>query len=162
MWGNMFTGVLILANYGIILFGSLGMTGYMTLLLLALLVTASFPGNVVTALTIDRFGRRTFLLIGVSGILVSLIFECALEAEYLGSNNTAGHRAAVFFIYFFVLFWSTFVDATQYLYLSEIFPTHIRGQGVAAGMFSYFCAAIVFLLLGRLRWRRSRGNSTTC
>lgn len=144
----MVLGVLILANYGLIIFAKLGMTGYMPLLLLAVLVTATFPGNVFTALTIDRFGRRTFLLIGISGILMTLIVECALEAEYLLSTNKAGQRAAVFFIYLFAIFWSSFVDATQYLYLSEIFPTHIRGQGVAVGMFSYFGAAIILLVAG--------------
>jgi MFS family permease len=148
MWGNMFTGVLVLANYGIILFVQLGMTGYMPLLLLAILVTITFPGKVTTSLTIDRFGRRTFLLIGISGILVTLILECALEAVYLGTTNKAGQRAAVFFIFLFAIFWSTFIDATQYLYLSEIFPTHIRGQGVAVGMFSYFGAAIILLVAG--------------
>lgn len=57
MWFNMFTGVLIIANYATIIFTNLGLEGYMPLLLLALWVTASFPGNVVTALYIDRWGE---------------------------------------------------------------------------------------------------------
>jgi MFS family permease len=140
--------VLIIANYAVILFTQLGLSGYMPLLLLGVWVSASFPGNVFTALCVDRFGRRRFLLIGISGILVALICECALEAVYVGTTNKAGQRAAIFFIYFFILFWSSFIDATQYLYLSEIFPTHIRAQGVAVGMFNLFAASIVILVAG--------------
>jgi hypothetical protein len=148
MWGNMFTGVLFVANYSIILFGELGLDGYMPLLLLAALLTMTFPGNILTALLIDRWGRRNFLLLGISGITVSLILEAVMLAQYLDTTNKAGQRAGVFFIYLFTAFWCTCVDATQYLYLSEIFPTYLRGKGVAVGMFSYYCASIIILVAG--------------
>ncbi len=148
MWGNMFTGVLFVANYSIILFGQLGLGGYMPLLLLAALLTMTLPGNILTALLIDRWGRRNFLLLGISGIVVSLILEAVMLAKYLGTTNKAGQRAGVFFIYLFTAFWCTCVDATQYLYLSEIFPTYLRGKGVAVGMVSYYCASIIILVAG--------------
>lgn len=120
----------------------------MPLLLSALWVTISFPGNVFTAFYIDRLGRRLFLLTGLGGIIVTLCFECALQAQYLSSTNAAGQRAAVFFLFLFIFFWSTFMDATQYLYLSEIFPTHLRSQGVALGMVGLYTAAVVILVAG--------------
>ncbi|TKA64505.1 hypothetical protein B0A49_11639 [Cryomyces minteri] len=148
MWFNMFTGVLIIANYAVIIFGQLGISGYLPLLLLAIWTTVSFPGNVITALYIDRLGRRVFMLVGASGILVSLIMECVLQALYAGGTNKAGQRAAIFFIYLFIVFWSSCFDATQFLYLSEIFPTEVRGQGTALGMFNWFAAQIVILCAG--------------
>jgi len=63
------------------------------------------------------------MLLGASGILVSLILECVLQAVYTNSNNAAGQRAAIFPIFLFICFWSSCFDATQYLYMSEIFPT---------------------------------------
>jgi MFS family permease len=141
-------GVLIIANYGVLLYVSLGMKTYMPLLLSALWVTLSFPGNVFTAFFIDRIGRRIFLLTGLGGILITLACECAMQAQYLGTTNEAGQRAAVFFIFLFIFFWSTFVDATQYLYLSEIFPTHIRSQGMAVGMVGLYTASIIILVAG--------------
>ena len=57
-----------------------------------------------------------------------------LQALYTGTTNAAGQKAAVFFIFLFIAFWSSCIDATQYLYMSEIFPTDIRGQGTAVGM----------------------------
>lgn len=148
MFGNQFTGVLIIANYGVLLYQSLGMKTFMPLLLSALWVTASFPGNVFTALFIDRIGRRTFMLIGISGILVSLILEAAMQAQFLGTTNTAGQKAAIFFIFLFIFFWSSFIDASQYLYLAEIFPTHIRSSGMAVGMVGLYVASIILLVAG--------------
>ncbi|PGH03418.1 hypothetical protein AJ79_07384 [Helicocarpus griseus UAMH5409] len=148
MFGNQMTGVLVIANYGVLLYASLGMKTFMPLLLSALWVTASFPGNIFTAFFVDRLGRRFFLLTGLGGILLSLIMECWTQAQYLGTENVSGQKAAVFFLFLFIFFWSTFVDATQYLYLSEIFPTNIRSQGMALGMAGTFGASIIILVAG--------------
>ena len=148
MFGNELTGVLIIANYGVLLYSSLNMAAYMPLLLSALWVTLSFPGNVFTALFIDRIGRRKFLLIGLSGILVTLILETVMQSLYLATNNYAGQKAAVYFIFQFIFFWSSFIDASQYLYLAEIFPTQIRSSGMAVGMVGLYSAAIILLVAG--------------
>lgn len=99
MWGDMFMGPIFIANYGVILFTQLGLKGYVPLMCLSFLVTATFPGNVITALYVDRFGRRIFLLIGCVGITLCLMFETLLQALYLDGDNIAGQRAAVFFIF---------------------------------------------------------------
>ncbi|KAI2060022.1 hypothetical protein LOZ43_001862 [Ophidiomyces ophidiicola] len=148
MFGNQFTGVLVIANYGVLLYASLGMKTFMPLLLSALWVTASFPGNVFTAFFVDRLGRRFFLLTGLSGLLFCLVMECWTQAVYLGTDNAAGQKAAVFFLFLFIFFWSTFIDATQFLYLSEIFPTQTRSQGMALGMVGTFSATIIVLVAG--------------
>ncbi|EEP80107.1 predicted protein [Uncinocarpus reesii 1704] len=158
MFGNQFTGVLIIANYGVLLYASLGMKTFMPLLLSALWVTASFPGNVFTAFFVDRLGRRFFLLTGLSGILVTLVMECWTQAVYLGTDNAGGQKAAVFFLFLFIFFWSTFLDATQFLYLAEIFPTHIRSQGMSLGMAGMFAASIIVLVSGpialdHIKWK---------
>ncbi|MCJ1371043.1 hypothetical protein MMC20_002258 [Loxospora ochrophaea] len=124
------------------------MKTFVPLMLSALWVTASFPGNVFTALFVDKLGRRIFLLTGLGSIVVTNIFEIAMQAQYLGTSNTAGQKAAIFFIFLFILCWSSCLDATQYLYLSEIFPTHIRSQGVAVGMVGLYLATIILLVAG--------------
>lgn len=102
MFFNMFTGVLLIANYAVIMFTNLGLSGSTPLLLLALWVSISLFGNIITALFIDKFGRRSFMLVGISGILVSLICETILQARFNGTGNRAGQRAAIFFIYLFI------------------------------------------------------------
>lgn len=138
----------MIANYGVLLYTSLGMKTFMPLLLSALWVTSTFPGNVFTALMIDKLGRRTFMLIGLFGCMTANIFEAAFQAEYLGGTNKAGQKAAIFFIFLFVLFWSSFLDASQFLYLSEIFPMHIRAEGMALGMSGLYLADIAVLIAG--------------
>ena len=94
--------VLIIANYGVILYVSLGMGGFMPLLLSALWVTSTFPGNILCAFFVEKVGRRPFLLTGLIGILICLICETALQATYLGTDNRAGQNAAIFFIFLFM------------------------------------------------------------
>jgi MFS family permease len=130
----------------------------MPLLLSALWVTATFPGNVFTSLMIDRLGRRTFMLIGLAGTMVANILEAALQAQYLGTTNVAGQKAAIFAIFLFIFFWSSFLDASQFLYLSEIFPMHIRAEGMALGMSALYLADIIVLVAGpialdNIKWK---------
>jgi MFS family permease len=135
-----------MTNYGVLIYASLGLTGFVPLLLNACWTSFTIIGNTWTALYIDRFGRRTFLLIGATGCIVSVTFLCALTAEYLGTDNKAGLRAAVFFVFFYIFWWCFFVDATQYVYLAEIFPNHLRSQGVALGLSAFYLASEVTLV----------------
>ena len=40
------------------------------------------------------------------------------------------------------------MDATQFLYVAEIFPTHIRSQGTAFSMMGLYLADIILLVAG--------------
>lgn len=146
MWGDQFLGIFVMTNYGVLIYASLGLNGFLPLLLNACWTSFTIIGNTWTALYIDRFGRRTFLLIGASGCIVSVIFLAALTAQYLDTTNTAGLRGAVFFVFFYIFWWCFFVDATQYVYLAEIFPNHLRSQGVALGLTFFYLASEVTLV----------------
>jgi MFS family permease len=158
MWGDQFLGIFVLTNYGVLIYASLGLQGFRPLLLNACWTTFTIIGNIWTALYIDRWGRRTFLLIGASGVTVSLVFLCALTATFLNTTNKAGLNAAVFFIWFFILWWCFFVDATQYVYVSEIWPNHLRSQGTAWGLAFFYLASEITLVaapvaLNSIGWR---------
>lgn len=146
MWGNQFLGIFVLTNYGVLIYASLGLSGSIPLLLNACWVTFTIIGNISTALFLDKFGRRKFLLTGATGCTVSLIFLCAMTAEYLNSKNKAGLRAAVFFIFFYITWWCFCMDATQYVYVAEVFPNHLRSQGVALGISLFYLASEVTLV----------------
>lgn len=158
MWGDQFLGVYVMTNYGVIIYGNLGLTGDIPLLLNACWNSFTMIGNSWTAFSVDRFGRRTYLLLGTVGCIVSLIFLCALSAEYLNTSHLPGLRAAVFFMFFFIFWWSFFMDATQYVYVAEIFPNHLRPQGVALGLSVFYVASEVTLVgapvaLDRIGWK---------
>jgi MFS family permease len=114
MCGHQFLGSFVLANYGVLIYASLGLTGFVPLLLNACWTSFTIIGNVWTAFFVDRFGRRTFLLVGSIGCTSSVICLCALTAVYLDTDNVAGLRAAVFFVFFFIFWWCFFLDAQVY------------------------------------------------
>lgn len=146
LWGCQFLGLTVIGTYGVLVYNSLGLEGSIPLLLQALWVTISLPGNMFTALFVDRVGRRSLLLFGASAILVCQATLCGLEAEYLGTSNRGGQIASVFFIFLMILIWSACMDATQFVYLSEIFPSHLRAQGQAVGMVSWMVSGIILLV----------------
>jgi MFS family permease len=88
--------VLIIANLGVLLYESVGLSGSMPLLLNAVWVTITLPLNIWCALFVDRIGRRLLLLVGLAGCTISNIFEIALQATYVGTENENGLNAAIF------------------------------------------------------------------
>ncbi|KAL9053900.1 MAG: hypothetical protein Q9162_004473 [Coniocarpon cinnabarinum] len=146
MWGDQFLGIFVITNYGVLIYSSLGLSGSIPLLLNACWVTFTIFGNIFTALFLDRWGRRKFLIVGSTGCTVSLIFLCAMTASFLDTTNKAGLRAAVFFVFFYLIWWCACMDATQYVYLAEIFPNHLRSQGIAWGIAFFYLASEVTLV----------------
>ena len=56
------------------------------------------------------------------------------------------------------LFWAPCLDATQYVYIAEIFPTHLRAAGTACGIAGLLCGTIIVLVAGpialdRISWK---------
>lgn len=71
----------------------------MPLLISGVYVTIGAIGNYINSLLADRLGRKTLFIIGLSGMLVALIFETALNAQFVGGTNKAGLSAALFFLF---------------------------------------------------------------
>lgn len=162
---NQMIGTYVIANYGVLIYASLGLPGKIPLLLNACWVTFTIFGNTCTALFIDRFGRRPFLLIGTTGCLLSMVFLAALTATFIDTDNKSGKRgddleimtvladdvdaglsAAVFFIWTMIFFWAFFMDATQFVYVSEIWPNHLRATGTAFGIAMFFLTSEITLV----------------
>jgi hypothetical protein len=56
----------------------------------------------------------------------------------VNNTNNAGAIAAVVFIFVFTTFYGSCVDATSFIYTSEIFPTNVRAQGVGLSISGFF------------------------
>lgn len=132
-FGNQCTGALVINNYNAQIFASLGIKGGMPLLLLGFFNLTTVPGNLFNGLFIDRFGRRRFVLTGCIGIICCLSGEAAMTAQFVEKNSTnrTGLGFGVFFIFCYVAFYSSCLDATMYLVPSEIFPMVIRSFGMS-------------------------------
>jgi MFS family permease len=154
-WGAEFGGPLIIVsgnlpvsittnmnknNYAVILYTSLGQTGYMPLLLSALwLTTAGLIYNPGGAWLHDKVNsRRKMYMTGFIGIVITTSVYCAMISQYAGTDNKAGNAIGVLFMFLYLAFQGTFCNTTMYLYVSEIFPTEIRSIGIGWSLFGQF------------------------
>ena len=66
------------------------------------------------------------------GCIICISIVTGLVANYgtPDNTNTRGAIAAIVFMFFFVTCYASTTDVSSYIYCSEIFPTHIRAQGV--------------------------------
>ncbi len=76
---------------------------------------------------IDRFGRKTLLLIGSVGTAVCLVAVAAIFA-------TNQHKdLLVWALVVYIAFFAVSQGAVVWVYISEIFPTRVRGKGQSLG-----------------------------
>ncbi|KAF6228525.1 hypothetical protein HO133_008255 [Letharia lupina] len=136
------------SDYQVTLYTGLGITGGIPILLFAIWNIVGMLGNIVAATALmDRFGRKICLLIGIAGTATCLAFEAALTKYFVGQEtpNKVGLGFGTFFIFFYVVFYATFIDAQQYVVVSEAFPMEFRSIGVALSLFAQTAAAALFV-----------------
>jgi sugar porter (SP) family MFS transporter len=85
---------------------------------------------------IDKFGRKTLLLIGSVGMIVFL----ALTAAAL--NSTAANSNVLIYLIGFIAFFAFSQGAVIWVFISEIFPNAVRSQGGSLGSFTHWIMAM--------------------
>ncbi|MCD1285844.1 MULTISPECIES: MFS transporter [unclassified Brevibacterium] len=119
----------------------------------AFLVTGSMTavgilGVVVSALIVERFGRKWVL--GVTSIVAAvLLVVSAMFIEASGAELTWSARAAIIGFGFVV----QIAIPTLYTYVSELYPTRLRGSGFGwASAASRVATGIAPLVFGAFMW----------
>ncbi len=87
---------------------------------------------------IDKFGRKTLLLIGSVG----MIFFLGLTAYSLNSN-ISGSSSVVIYLIGFIAFFAFSHGAVIWVFISEIFPNSVRSQGGSLGSFTHWIMAAI-------------------
>ncbi|CAK7236173.1 hypothetical protein SBRCBS47491_009546 [Sporothrix bragantina] len=144
MFGMQGTGSTVITNYQIILYPGLGVGAAMSLGLYWVFVGVAFFANTTSALIVDRLGRRRSFLIGLLGCLSALIGE-TVASSYLPTTSKAVLVLGVFFIFWFIPWYGLMVDGVMYTYVSEVWPSLIRSEGIALSMTGYWVATIAIL-----------------
>jgi sugar porter (SP) family MFS transporter len=85
---------------------------------------------------IDKFGRKTLLLIGSVGMILFL----ALTGSSL-LHESAGNGNLVFYLIGFIAFFAFSQGAVVWVFISEIFPNSVRSQGGSLGSFTHWIMA---------------------
>lgn len=105
-------------------------------------------GNFVGAVVfMDRWGRKNIFMIGIAATAACLAAEAALTKYFVQTNsdNRVGLGFGVFFIFLYVVFFASCMDAQQYVIASETFPMEFRSIGVAISLAAQYCAAALFV-----------------
>ncbi|HEU0064848.1 MAG TPA: sugar porter family MFS transporter [Flavisolibacter sp.] len=87
---------------------------------------------------IDKFGRKTLLLIGCTGLIVFL----GLTAQAFSPGGTLG-KNVLFYLLGYIAFFAFSQGAVIWVFISEIFPNSVRSQGGSLGSFSHWIMAAI-------------------
>jgi len=90
---------------------------------------------------IDRFGRKTLLLVGSFGMALFL----ALSGWSISLAN--GGMLPMFCLIGFIVFFSFSQGAVIWVFISEIFPNSVRSQGQAFGSTTHWLGAAIISFL---------------
>jgi SP family arabinose:H+ symporter-like MFS transporter len=135
---SQFSGINAIIYYGPKILNEAGFTlndalgGQVTIGLVNVLFTF------VAISTVDRFGRRPLLIIGVSMAAFSLIM--------VGIMFQAGMDSGFWVLVFILLFIASFAfgfGPMVWVLLSEIYPTKIRGRAIAIASLSLWLANVI-------------------
>lgn len=144
------------------MYRNLGFGPVKQLLYPAAWLTLTLGINIMAIWVVDRFPRNKYMSVGVLGCMVTLIIEAALVAEFVPSDNSAALHAAVAMFFIFQIFYGFCLDGesraaysrcrvsnlglgTQFSYLGELFPTHLRAKGVSLGVAMISFTNIIWL-----------------
>jgi sugar porter (SP) family MFS transporter len=87
---------------------------------------------------IDKFGRKTLLIIGSFGMIISL----GLVARTFYSQDFGGYSVMIYLIGF-IAFFAFSQGAVIWVFISEIFPNTVRAKGQALGSSTHWVMAAI-------------------
>lgn len=105
----------------------------------------NFLFTVIAISLIDSLGRRPLLIFGVLGIIISEIFLGAIS--YFIPNSPNAGAFSLIGLLFFIMSYATGPGVVVWLVISEMFPTKIRGKGIAVCLFFNSCASTLLATL---------------
>ncbi|MCY1721552.1 sugar porter family MFS transporter [Prolixibacteraceae bacterium Z1-6] len=98
----------------------------------------------VALFLIDKYGRRTLLMIGSVGMV---FFLGMLSKSFFTENySDLGGYGVMIYLMGFIAFFAFSQGAVLWVVISEIFPNKVRSQGQALGSFTHwiFAAALIW------------------
>lgn len=82
---------------------------------------------------IDTLGRRPLLLTGIAGVVAAEVYLGAIN-YFMGSSAYAGIFSLIGLL-IYIVFFAIGPGVVVWLAISELFPTRLRGKGIALSLF---------------------------
>lgn len=155
--GQQFTGSNMINYYGPVVFhDNMGLSRHLSLILGGCMQCTYLVGSAIPVLLMDRFGRRTLLMICSAGLCLCFVMVSILLS--LGGIQKA--YGATAFIFIFQLFYGVGWLPVPWFYPSELNTTRVRTkmQAIASGwnwMAVFAVVKITPIAFGKLRPSRT-------
>ncbi|WP_341728085.1 sugar porter family MFS transporter [Brooklawnia sp.] len=96
----------------------------------------------MTALTvIDRIGRRSLMIVGSIGYLISLGFLAIVMFRFQGHYNSTSSVLVLVGLLLFIAAHAFGQGSVIWVFISEIFPNRVRGRGQSFGSLTHWTFA---------------------
>ena len=94
--------------------------------------------TLIAMTVIDKFGRKTLLLVGCVGLVAFL----GLTANAFSGGGALG-KNVLFYLLGYIAFFAFSQGAVLWVFISEIFPNSVRSQGGSLGSFTHWIMAAI-------------------
>ncbi|HEX2982766.1 MAG TPA: sugar porter family MFS transporter, partial [Ignavibacteriales bacterium] len=130
---NQLSGINVILYYAPMIFEKTGLATDTAMLQAVAIGVTNMAFTLIAMLFIDKFGRKTLLLIGAVGMFISL----GGAAIRFYQNDFSGMGILIYIIGFIASFAFS-QGAVIWVFLAEIFPNKVRSQGQALGSFVHW------------------------
>ena len=138
---NQVSGINAIIYYSPRIFEMAGLGTHTSLLSTVGIGLVNFMFTLLAIGFIDRIGRKTLMMIGSVGLIVSL----GLVSRTFFSNDFSGYAITVYLMVY-IAFFAFSQGAVIWVFISEIFPNEVRAKGQTLGSSTHWimAAAIAF------------------
>lgn len=133
------TGINVVINYAPGILGKVGIAGSDPMLQTVFVGAANLLFTVIALWLCDKFGRKTLLVSGCAGLVLSLGY-----LTYAFSIDAPSNVGILVAILAYIAFFALSLSPLMFVVTSEMYPSHIRGTAMALSTgISWVCAFLV-------------------
>jgi len=133
---NQLSGINAIMYYAPRIFEMAGLATETALLRSVAIGATNFVFTIVAMSVIDYLGRKKLLIIGSFG----LIFSLGMLSRIYFTQDFSGYGVLIYLL-IFIAFFAFSQGSVIWVFISEIFPNKVRGEGQALGSFTHWAFA---------------------